>query len=172
MDRNEWLGKLELLHARARGGEDLEPAERAWYREARDLLLRGAVERYNAWLAEGERARRAVRLERAVPVVLRDEAGATRRAVTVDFGAGGFAAILEQEPAPGTPFRALLALPDGDLSARVTASPAAARGEVHRVSFALDDDEKEARARLEDFLLDELLPKLLFWDEVLTRLRL
>jgi hypothetical protein len=170
MDRNEWLGKLELLHAKARGSEDLEPAERAWYREARDLLMRGAVERYNAWLAEGERARRAVRIERALPVVL-EAKGTSHRAVTMDLGAGGFAAILDQEPPAGAVFTAHLALPDGDLVARVIASPAATRSAVHRVSFALDPEAHEARERMEDFLLDELLPRLLFWDEVLNRLR-
>jgi len=169
MDRNEWLGRLEMLHSRIRGGEDVEPADREWYRASRDRLMRGALERYNAWLAVGEKARTAVRVERALPVVL-EGPGKPRHAVTVDMGAAGFGAILEDAPPEGTPFRARLALPDGELVARVTVAPSATRGEVHRVSFAFDPEAREVRERVEDFLLDELLPRLLFWDEVLNRL--
>lgn len=169
MDRNEWLGRLEMLHSRIRGGEDVEPADREWYRDARDLLMRGALERYNAWLSAGEKARKAVRVERAIPVVLEGH-GRTRHAVTVDLGAAGFGAILEDTPPDGAAFRARLVLPDGELVASVTASPGGSRGDVHRVSFAFDPEAREPRERVEDFLLDELLPRLLFWDEVLERI--
>jgi hypothetical protein len=171
MDRNAWLGKLDLLHAKKRGGEPLEAEDLAWYTEARGLLVTAALARYNEWLPSAEKARSAVRIERALPLVL-DGSGGVRRAVTVDVGAGGFAALLDEPPTPGVTLRARLTLPDGDLVANVTASFSSIRGGAHRVSFVLSHGDAEARARLEDFLLDELLPKLVFWDDVLDRLRL
>lgn len=169
MDRGEWIGRLELLHERARRGGAFTAAERDWYERARGALTATALSVQRRALVGGERVRTSLRLERAVPVRV-DGRGWSAHASTSDVGTGGLALLLETAPSPGQPARAVLELPAGDLALDVRVVGAVPAGDLQRVSFAFERPPREAVAAVEDYLLDQLLPELVFWDEVLARI--
>lgn len=174
-DQGEWIGRLELLHGRyrdAKGGRGaLSPDELDWYHAARRMFFSTAVAMQNATLYGEERLRGAIRVERAVPVHVSGN-GWSFHAGTVDLGVGGFAVLTFPGPKLGETGTARLELYPGELTesaVRVVASVVQGQGEIARVSFAFDDPSPALRDRIEDYLLDQLLPRLVFWDEVLGR---
>ncbi|HTN52155.1 MAG TPA: PilZ domain-containing protein [Anaeromyxobacter sp.] len=170
MDRSEWISRLELLHVRQRSGELLREEDRDWYRAARDALTKVALSEQNARLAGSERFRRSLRVQRAAQVLL-EAPDWTCRTMTVDLGAGGFACLLEAAPPKGAPVEATLLLGNEPLNVPVEAADVRGQGGLVRVSFAFVAAAEWARDRIESFLLDGILEQLVFWDEVLTRLR-
>lgn len=174
VDQGEWIGRLELLHARyrdAKGGRGaLSPDELDWYHAARRMFFSTAVAMQNATLYGEERLRGAIRVDRAVPVHVRGE-GWAFHAGTVDLGVGGFAALTAPLAAKlGEAGTARLELYPGDaLESPVRVVAAVTQGEIARLSFAFEKPSAALRERIEDFLLDQLLPRLVFWDEVLGR---
>ncbi len=172
MDRGEWLVRLDLLHQRSRSGDPLDPGERDWYLKARGSLLREGTAEQNAALAGGERIRNHLRLQRAIPVTLR-VGGWTRHTTTVDLGGGGLAALVADPPSVFSPIHVAIALPDGELlidSGSVVGS--VPQGKLYRLAVSFGPVPAAVVSRIEDFLLDELLPKLDFWNTVLNKLSL
>ncbi|MGC4000800.1 MAG: PilZ domain-containing protein [Anaeromyxobacter sp.] len=170
MERSEWIGKLELVHDALRSGAAVPEAERAWYRRARQELLAAAVAEQNAPVIGDERPRKALRLERAVPVRLGGD-GLALDWMTTDLGIGGFAVATSAPLDPDRVTWAELDLPTGRVGARVRVVGAVASGPRMRVSFAFEDPSQAAAAALGDYVLDELLPQIVFWDQVLEKVR-
>jgi hypothetical protein len=169
MDRGEWIGRLELLHERARRRGPFSVAEREWYERARGALTATALSVQRRTLAGGERARTSLRLERAVPVRVEGPGWAVH-ASTSDLGTGGFAVLMEAAPAPEQRAQAVLELPAGDLAVEVRVVGAVGAGDLQRVSLAFEHPAGAVVSAVEDTLLDQLLPELVFWDEVLARI--
>jgi hypothetical protein len=171
LDQSEWIARLDLMHARIRAGEPTSATDLAWYLDARRALLATALDEQQLGAAPGERLRRAVRLDRAVPVTL----GGARWAIdtaTSDLGVGGFAAFV----GPGVPHGVAWAeLGLGNtrlhLKARLVRASAAPGDHQVRFSCQFEDVSTQASAAIEDFLLDELLPRIVFWDGVLQKIR-
>ncbi len=170
MDRTEWIGRLELLHTNLRRGMSLTPEDEAWYRRARARFLATAVDAQNGVVVGNERPRQAVRLERAVQIRLGGP-GWSRQVMTTDLAVGGFAVHTD------TPIdRERLAWADVDVPGETLRFPVRlvattmSGGQV-RVSFAFKNPEPAHVAALEDFILDQLLPSIVFWDGVLDRIR-
>jgi hypothetical protein len=172
MERNEWLTRLELLHARRRDGAALQPAEEEWYLDARGRLLRAAVELQRLRLPSAAEPRRWVRVLRGAPVRLSAPRW-KRDAVLADLGRGGFAAWVEELPRGRKRLDAALSLSDGPPVPAQVRVVAAGRGPgLRRASFAFESPSEALGNRVEEFLLDGLLETLVFWDDVLERLRL
>jgi hypothetical protein len=172
-DQGEWIGRLEVLHARYRdrkgGRGGLSPDELDWYHAARRMLFSTAVAMQNAALYGEERLRGAIRVERAVPVHLQGS-GWSFCAGTVDLGVGGFAALAAPTPRVGDAGVARLELYAGEfLESPVKVVASVPQGELARMSFAFENPSAALRERIEDYLLDQLLPRLVFWDEVIGR---
>jgi len=170
VDRGEWLTRLDLLHHRVRSGEQVDSADLAWYRAARQSLLKGGTTEQNMALGGAERLRSHLRLQRALPVALR-VGGWARHTTTVDLGGGGLATLVADPPPVPAPIHISIALPDGDLvidSGSVVGC--AQQGKFHRLAISFGPVPASVVARIEDYLLDELLPKLDFWNTVLDKL--
>ncbi len=170
MDLGEWLARLDLLHQRFRAHEPLDVAELSWYRKARELLLRRGASEQNFGLACAERSRNHLRLQRAIPVVIRVGAWA-RNATTVDLGGGGLAVLVDESPPASSPVHVSIALPDRDLVIRSgTIVGCTPRGKLLRLAVSFGRLPAEDVTSIEDYLLDELLPKLNFWTTALEKL--
>jgi hypothetical protein len=172
-DQGEWISRLELLHARYRdrrsGRGSLSPDELDWYHGARRMFFATAVAMQNATLFGEERLRAAIRVERAVPVHVRGS-GWDFSAGTVDLGVGGFAALAAPGPRLGDAGVSRLELYQGEhLESAVRVVASVVQGDLARISFAFEEPSPALRERIEDYLLDQLLPRLVFWDEVLGR---
>jgi hypothetical protein len=170
MDRSEWIGRLELLHSSVRGGATVSPGDMEWYQRARRILLDTSVQAQNITVIGDERPRNALRLERAVPVRFGGE-GWTISATTCDLGIGGFC-VQTSESVDGEHLEWVeLVLPGMPLrvTARVVAS--GIKDGYARLSFAFIDPPPAVRAAVEDYILDQLLPRIVFWDHVLDRIR-
>jgi hypothetical protein len=171
MERTEWLNQLELLHFKHRDRQPLSAAEELWYRAARTSLLETAVKVQAQALATGARARRSIRISRPAKVQL--VAGDwSQQALTLDLGSGGFAVLVEAQPPLDDWIRATFHLP-GEEPLATTVSVADVRSEAGlvRISFTISEPVEPARSRLESFMLDAILEQLVFWDDVLERLR-
>lgn len=171
MDRSEWVGRLELLHSSARAGVALSPQDAEWYMSARRQLFQTAVGVQNAYLAGNENYRKAIRLERAVPVLLEQE-GWTVTASTADLGPGGFSVLTMANPPVGERGRATVELPQAKVVEEVRVVAVSRVGTSQRVSMAFTAPSDATVALFEDLVLDTLLPRLVFWDQVLDRLSL
>jgi hypothetical protein len=170
LDHSEWIVRLDLLHARIRSGEPTSPADRAWYREARRILLSTALGEQNLSIAPGERSRGAVRLDHAVPITL-GGSGWSVDAATTDIGIGGLAALVGPETRRDVAW-AELGLGRARLRVRARLVGSNPAGEQQRYSCRFEDVTADAAAAIEDFLLDELLPRIVFWDGVLHKVRM
>jgi hypothetical protein len=171
LDHSEWITRLDLLHARIRTGEPIGASDERWYREARRALLTTAVGEQNLAVAPGERTREAVRLDHAVPVTLGGE-GWVVTSTTSDLGVGGFAAYVGRPGVRRDVGWATLQL--GEVRLRVAARLVGETevGEQVRVSCRFEGVTPDVRASIEDFLLDALLPRIVFWDAVLQKVRM
>lgn len=169
MDRSEWISRLELLHGARRAGTPLPPEDESWYLRARNQLVRTAVATQNSAVSAGEHPRAALRLERAVPVRLGGGTWSVTATAT-DVSTGGFCirtdVPLERERLAW----AELSLPGALVRAPVRIAGLATSDGLVRVSFAFRDPDPDAEAAIEDFALDQILPQLVFWDQVLERI--
>lgn len=153
--RPESLSELRALHEKKRS-HPLDREEATRYRAGVDRLLQSALARQEAEAPPGGK-RRAVRVRRAVAVDLHWSTHQAR-SLTLDLGTGGFAAFLGTPP-PDGPLVAVLHVRRGapvKVAARV-ASAWTARGRV-RTSFAFTDVPDVEAARLQDYVVEELLP--------------
>jgi len=155
----DWLKGFRTLHDQARrkalSGRDLTD-----YHAARDELARALLAAQHVALQPNQRPRRALRASRALQVDLEFHDGRAR-AMTLEVGAGGFAALLAKPPRVDDQLKVSLRLPGGEplrADARcvdVKIQPGNARACFHFV--ALDDDDSE---RLELFVFDAVLEQL------------
>jgi len=172
MDRTEWLNRLEALHVSLRERHPVSEEALAWYREARASLLDTAVEIQARAVPAGHQTRRSVRVSRPVQVLLEASAWSAPT-LTLDLGAGGFAALLEVPPPFNEPILATLLLPvRGAVATPVTVVGTAAVGPLFRVAFRFEEPSDEVRDRVQTALLDDILEQLVFWDDVLGRIGL
>lgn len=171
LDHSEWIARLDLLHARIRSGEPTSPPDRTWYREARRALLSTALGEQNLAIAAGERSRAAVRLDHAVPVTLGGRGWAVD-ATTCDIGILGVATLVGPSVPRDVQWVELVL---GEARLRVPARLVGAvpAGAQHvRYSLRFEEVGPDVTAAIEDFLLDALLPRIVFWDGVLQKVRM
>lgn len=170
LDQSEWIARLDLLHARIRSGQPASAADRAWYHDARSALLQTALGEQNLGVGPGERSRSAVRLDHAIAVTV-GGAGWAIDSATTDIGVGGLAVFVW----PGVPRDvtwAELALGEARLRVAARLVGAVTVGPQVRFSCKFEDVAPEATSAIEDFLLDALLPRIVFWDAVLQKVRM
>ena len=171
MDRSEWLNRLEALHFKVREHEVVSEADLAWYRTARAALLETALEVQAQALATDTVRRSSIRIPRAAQVLL-EARGWSAQTLTVDLGAGGFAVLLESAPPVEAWIRASLLLPgSGPVAATVAVADARPVSGLVRVAFRFSEPGDEVRHRVEDYMMDGVLEQLVFWDDVLEKLR-
>jgi hypothetical protein len=171
MDRTEWLNRLEALHYQIREREPVSEADQAWYRAGRDALLATAIEVQSVSLTSGTRRRSSIRIARAAQVLL-EARGWSVQTLTVDLGGGGFAALLEVPPPVEEWIRATLVLPgDGPVVTTVAVADARNVSGLVRVAFRFSEPSVEVQRRVEDYMMDSVLEQLVFWDDVLEKLR-
>jgi PilZ domain len=155
----DWLAGFKDLHDQVRRRQ-LPAAGLPAYRAARDELARALLAAHRLALRDGESPRRALRVNRALPVDL-DLPGGRVRAPTLDLSTGGFGAALPHAPPVGASVPYTLRLEGGDVSgmARLLDARPRAPGPL-RASFAfeaLSDDEVE---RIELAVFDAVLEQL------------
>ena len=171
MDRSEWLNRLEALHHKLRSGEPIPEADAAWYRAARSALLETALDVQALALTHDTVRRSTIRVARAAQVLL-EARGWSAQALTVDLGGGGFAALLEAPPPVAEWIRATLVLPgEGPVVTTVAVASTRTADGLFRVAFRFSEPTEEVRRRVEDYLMDSVLEQLVFWDDVLEKLR-
>lgn len=170
VDRTEWTNRLEALHALRRLGTELAERDLAWYQAARAALLGSARATQNLAIPGDHRARRSLRLARAMPVEV-ILPGGKLFCMTSDFSAGGFAVVMDVPVLAQGQLEVTLGLP-GERPVTVAASVAGVReeGRLHRTSFAFLPGDHAEMARLEDFILTCVLEQFVFWDDVFARL--
>jgi PilZ domain len=159
MGLGEWLKGFRALHEKARqgglGGRDL-----ASYHAAREELARALLAAQRVGLQPGQRARRSLRVARALQADLELHDGAVR-AMTVDVSPGGFAVLVARAPRLDDEAKVSLRLPGREplvASARVVEVKQQAG--TARASFMLIGlDEAEAE-RLEMFVFDAVLEQM------------
>ncbi len=156
MGLQQWLSEFRALHERARRG-DLDATERETYREGREALARALVAAQRLTRSPDQSPRQAVRVTRALQVVLESR---VRREllVTVDLSLGGFSAAMGSAPGSDEELTATLRLPETEpfvASARVV-GVAKQPGRV-LVSFAFGRTDDASRERLELALFDTIL---------------
>ena len=172
MDRSEWLNRLEALHDKVRRREPVGDEELAWYRASRGALLRTALEVQAVSLTSDAIRRSSIRVARAAQVLL-EARGWSAQTLTVDLGAGGFAVMLDAPPPVDDWIRATLVLPgEGPVVTTVAVTDTRQAGGLVRVAFRFSEPTEEARRRVEDYMVDSVLEQLVFWDDVLEKLRL
>lgn len=171
MDRSEWLNRLEALHFKVREHEAVSEADLAWYQTARRALLETALDVQAVTLATDTVRRSSIRIPRAAQVLL-EARGWQAQTLTVDLGAGGFAVLLEAPPPVEEWIRATLLLPgEGPVVATVAVADARRVSGLLRVAFRFSEPSHEVRHRVEDYMMDSVLEQLVFWDDVLEKLR-
>ena len=171
MDRTEWLNRLEALHHQVREKEPVGEADLAWYRAGREALLATALEVQAVSLTREARRRSSIRVARAAQVLL-EARGWSAQTLTVDLGAGGFATLLEAPPPVEEWIRATLILPgEGAVVTTVAVADARNVSGLVRVAFRFSEPSAEVQRRVEDYMMDSVLEQLVFWDDVLEKLR-
>jgi hypothetical protein len=171
MDRTEWLNRLEALHVSLRDKHPLSAEALAWYRAARASLLETAVEVQGRAVPSDRQPRRSFRVARPVQTLLEAPDWAAQT-LTLDLSSGGFGVLLEQPPPFSERISATLLLPGrGPVATPVSVAGTGAVGPLFRVAFRFDEPSEAVRDMLETTLLDDILVQLVFWDDVLGRVR-
>jgi PilZ domain-containing protein len=155
----EWLKEFRELHGQAKRKELARP-DLAGYHAARDELARALLAAQHVALQPGQKPRRVLRVSRALQADLEFVDGSVR-AMTLEVGAGGFAALLAKPPRANEELKVSLRVPGGEplrADARVVdvkAQPGNARACFQFVGLGEDDVE-----RLEMFAFDAVLEQL------------
>lgn len=171
MDRTEWLNKLEAIHVALRDKRPVSPEDLAWYQTARAALLATALEVQSISLAGEDLPRRSVRIQRSAQVLL-EARGWSVQTLTVDLGGGGFAVLIETPPPVQEWIKATLLLPEeGPVVTTVSVADTRATGQLFRVAFRFSEPSRTVQEKIEASLLDAILEQLVFWDDVLERIR-
>jgi hypothetical protein len=171
MDRSEWLNRLEALHFKVREKEPVGQEDLAWYRTARTALLATAIEVQSVAVSTDRPRRSSIRVARAAQVLL-EARGWSAQTLTVDLGAGGFAVLLEAPPPVQEWIRATLVLPgEGVVVTTVAVADSRTASGLWRVAFRFTEPTGEVKRQVEDYMMDSVLEQLVFWDDVLEKLR-
>ena len=153
-----WIAGFRWLHEKARL-ETLAPEEADAYREAREDLSAMLVAAQRLTLGEGETARAAVRVVRALPLELALPSG-TVRGRTLDLSEGGFSAVLAPAPRREEAVPFTLTLRSGPLHGKVQVASIVDQDVEFRVSFRVEDLSAPDLARLRSEVLDAALEHL------------
>ena len=152
----DWLRDFRELHERARRGA-LSAGEDSTYQANRDELARAMLAAQRLTLKPGEKARRALRVAKALQLDL--EINGTRlRTLTLDVSVCGFSTILARPPVLGELAKVTLRLP-GSAALACLASITDVKhqeGSV-RISAQFVDLPPADRERLELFIIDTVL---------------
>ena len=171
MDRSEWLNRLEALHHQVREHEPVSEGDLAWYRASRAALLATALDVQAISLTREARRRASIRIARSAQVLL-EARGWSVQTLTTDLGGGGFAVLLESAPPVEEWIRATLLLPgEGAVVTTVAVAESRAVSGLIRVAFRFSEPTDEVKRRVEDYMMDSVLEQLVFWDDVLEKLR-
>jgi hypothetical protein len=156
MSLSQWMSSFRDLHERARTGQ-LNGREQAIYKGARDELASALLAAQKLTLRQGQVARQALRVTRALQVDL-DLVTTRTRAVTLDISTGGFAALLEKAPPLGEEIGYQLRVPASDpVSGRARVADVKPQTGNVRVAFQFLNQSPEDRERLEMFVFDTVL---------------
>ena len=156
MSLSQWMSDFRDLHERARRGQ-LSGREEAVYRGARDELARALLAAQKLTLRQGQVARQALRVTRALQVDL-DLVTWRARAVTLDVSTGGFAALLDKAPSLGEEIGYTLRIPASEpVAGRARVTDAKPQTGNVRVAFQFLNQSPEDRERLEMFVFDSVL---------------
>jgi hypothetical protein len=156
MSLSKWMSDFRDLHERARRGQ-LSGREQAAYKGARDELARALLAAQKLTLRQGQVARQALRVTRALQVDL-DLVTSRARAVTLDVSTGGFAALLEKAPGLGEEIGYTLRIPASEpVVGRARVADAKPQTGNVRVAFQFVNQSPEDRERLEMFVFDSVL---------------
>jgi len=156
MSLSQWMSDFRDLHERARRGQ-LSGREEAVYRGARDELARALLAAQKLTLRQGQVARQALRVTRALQVDL-DLVTSRARAVTLDVSTGGFAALLDKAPSLGEEIGYTLRIPASEpVAGRARVADAKPQTGNVRVAFQFLNQSPEDRERLEMFVFDSVL---------------
>ena len=159
MGLGKWLSEFRALHEKAKR-ECLCAAEEELYRSGREALARALVNAQRLSRKPDQPARQAVRVTRALQVVL--ESRARRELlVTSDVSLGGFSAAMGSAPGSDEELTATLRLPEAEpFVAPVRVVGRATQPGRVLVSFAFLGSDDAARARLEIMIFDAVLAQI------------
>ncbi len=170
LDKTDWINKLEALHDQVQRGEPLDSDTLGWYRRARTRLLALAVRVQARFSADSHRPRASIRITQAMPVRLRS-GDWSLRTLTADLGAGGFAVLVEAPPPVRDGLEATLRLPRGaEVRLEVESLDARESAGLWRIAYRFVGLTEETRLQIEDAMLDGVLDRLCFWNDVLDLL--
>ncbi|HSN92446.1 MAG TPA: PilZ domain-containing protein [Anaeromyxobacteraceae bacterium] len=156
MSLSQWMSNFRDLHERARRRQ-LSPREEAVYKAGRDELARALLAAQKLTLRQGQVARQALRVTRALQVDL-DLVTSRLRAVTLDVSTGGFAALLEKAPPLGEEVGYSIRIPASDpVAGRARVADLKPQTGNVRVAFQFVNQSPEDRERLEMFVFDTVL---------------
>ena len=151
------IAEFRALHAAVAKRSWLSPSDAERYEVLADRLWdRVLAVRKGAITKKYDRSRQGIRSRRAVRVDLTWTA-AVHRAITVDIGTGGFAALVAAAPPRSTAVLAKLHLDGGEITVMARVAAARERGGTARVSFAFTDVPTAERLRLQRFILNDAL---------------
>jgi len=159
MGLGEWLKGFRSLHEKAKqgllAGHDLES-----YHAAREELARALLSAQRVALQPGQRARRTLRVSRALQADLELHDGGVR-AMTLDVSPGGFAALLARAPRVDEEVRVSLRIPEREpLRAKARVVEVKQQLGTARASFELVGLDADDAERLEEFVFDAVLAQL------------
>lgn len=159
MGLSQWLKGFRDLHAKAKQG-GLTGRDLTNYQAARDELARALIAAQHLGLQPGQRARRTLRVARALQADLEFHDG-NERAMTLDVSAGGFSALLARPPRAEDEVKVSLRIPGSEpLRARARVLDVKQQIGNVRVSFAFAGLEEAEAERMEMFVFDTVLAQL------------
>jgi hypothetical protein len=159
MSLKEWLTSFQSQHQRARAGT-LDADGWASYRAGREELARALMAAQRASLKQGETARQALRVARALQADLEWSVDKVR-VVTLDVSAGGFGALLARAPPANEDVRVQFRMPGGEpLSAKARVVGVQVGPTSSRVSFSFSEIGTAERERVESLVFDTVLSQL------------
>ncbi|MBS2021657.1 MAG: PilZ domain-containing protein [Deltaproteobacteria bacterium] len=156
----EWIESLRGLHERAKQGK-LDGSDLAGYQRAREELASALIAAQRLQLKEGETARQALRVARALQLDLEID-GNRQRAMTLDLSMTGFSTMLGKGPEGNAPIPVTLRLPGGvdPLDCKAKMQGIKRQGGSWRVSFTFDKLSESDTERLGMVVFDTALEQL------------
>jgi hypothetical protein len=135
MGLQDWVENFRGMHKRARDGK-LDERELGRYHEAREELAQALVGAQKISLKEGERARSALRVPKAMQVDI-SVPGGKQRAMTLDISGNGFSAMLGIGLPVGERHDVVLKMPAGaaPIEAQAVVAGTKRQGGTYRVSY-------------------------------------
>jgi hypothetical protein len=154
----EWILGFRKLHGKAGKGQ-LSASEGVAYYRGRNELAKLLYGLQQLTLQPGQIPRQWIRISHPIQVAIEVRGGVVH-ATTMDLSLSGFAALLDKDPAATEPVSFVLQVPSGEIrgQARVVESKLLSPGA--RVAFNFQGLAEGDRERLELFIFDIVLSKL------------